>query len=40
VIAGVVISVLGACAVSIDTNIILDALATPEGLARVLCRRI
>jgi drug/metabolite transporter (DMT)-like permease len=40
VIAGVVISIVGACGISIDTNIILDALAMPEGLADVLRQRI
>jgi len=40
VTAGVVVSILGACLVSIDTNAILDALSVPEIAARVLRWRI
>jgi drug/metabolite transporter (DMT)-like permease len=40
VTAGVVVSILGACLVSIDTNAILDVLAAPEIAARVLRWRI
>lgn len=40
VAAGVVISIVGACLVSIDTSVILDALAVPEAAARVLRWRI
>lgn len=40
VIAGVAISVAGAMMVSIDTQIILDALAVPEPVARALLWRV
>jgi drug/metabolite transporter (DMT)-like permease len=40
VLAGVVISVAGALIVSIDTALIVDALAMPEPLARVLLWRV
>ena len=40
VIAGVAISVAGAMMVSIDTGLIVDALAIPERLARLLLWRI
>jgi len=36
VIIGTVVSVIGACAVAIDTAIIVDVLHIPEGLARLL----
>ena len=36
VIFGTVVSILGACAIAIDTNLILDALAIPEPLASFL----
>jgi uncharacterized membrane protein len=36
VIIGSAVSILGACAVSIDTRVILDALAAPDALARLL----
>ena len=39
-IAGVAISVAGAMMVSIDTQIIVDALALPDPLARVLLWRV
>ena len=40
VLAGVVVSVLGALMVSIDTGLIVNALAMPEPLARVLLWRV
>jgi drug/metabolite transporter (DMT)-like permease len=40
VTAGVVVSILGACLVSINTDLILDALSAPEIAARVLRWRI
>jgi drug/metabolite transporter (DMT)-like permease len=40
VFAGVVVSVLGALMVSIDTDLIVAALAVPEPLARVLLWRV
>jgi drug/metabolite transporter (DMT)-like permease len=40
VLAGVATSVLGALMVSIDTGLIVDALAIPEPLARVLLWRV
>ncbi len=40
VLAGVAISVLGAMMVSIDSGLIVDALAIPEPLARVLLWRV
>jgi drug/metabolite transporter (DMT)-like permease len=40
ILAGVVISVLGALMVSIDTGLIVDALAVPDALARVLRWRV
>ena len=40
VLAGVVISVLGALMVSIDTGLIVNALAIPEPLARMLLWRV
>ena len=36
VILGTVISMVGACAVAVDTNLILAALRVPETLAQVL----
>ena len=36
VVFGSVVSIVGACAVSVDTNVILHALAIPEPLASVL----
>ena len=36
VIIGAAISILGACAVSIDTNVILNALSVPEALGHLL----
>ena len=36
VIVGTIVSILGACAIAIDTNLILDALAIPEQLASFL----
>ena len=36
VVIGTLVSILGACLVSIDTNTILNALAVPEALARLL----
>jgi hypothetical protein len=36
VIFGTAVSILGACAIAIDTNLILDALAIPEHLASFL----
>jgi uncharacterized membrane protein len=36
VILGTVVSILGAIAIAIDTNLILEALAIPEPLASVL----
>ena len=38
VIFGTVVSILGACAIAIDTNVILDALAVPEHSARSCAR--
>ena len=38
--AGAIISVVGACLVSINTNVILDALSIPEIAVRVLRWRI
>jgi drug/metabolite transporter (DMT)-like permease len=40
VIVGSVISIAGACAISIDTDLILDAFAVPEPLAHLLRWRI
>jgi hypothetical protein len=40
VTAGAIISIAGACLVSIDTSVILDALTVPEFAARVLRWRI
>ncbi len=40
VIMGAAISLVGALMVSVDTNFILDTLAVPEGLARVLRWRV
>ena len=40
VTAGVVVSILGACLVSINTDAIMDALSAPEIAARVLRWRI
>jgi uncharacterized membrane protein len=40
VTAGAIISIAGACLVSIDTSVILDALGVPEFAARVLRWRI
>ena len=40
VFAGVVVSVLGALMVSVDTGLIVDALSIPEPLARVLLWRV
>jgi uncharacterized membrane protein len=40
VFAGVVVSILGALMVSVDTGLIVDALAIPEPLARVLLWRV
>jgi drug/metabolite transporter (DMT)-like permease len=40
VIIGSAVSILGACAVSIDTGVILDALAVPEAFARLLLWRV
>jgi drug/metabolite transporter (DMT)-like permease len=40
VVVGVATSILGAIAVSLDTNLILDTLAVPESLAHVLRWRI
>jgi drug/metabolite transporter (DMT)-like permease len=40
VLAGVVISVLGALMVSIDTGLIVNTLALPSGLARMLLWRV
>src|SRR5262249_51474812 len=40
VIVGSVISIVGACTVSIDTDLILDALSVPEPLASVRRWRI
>ena len=39
-LAGVAISVAGALMVSIDTGLIVDFLAIPEPLARVLLWRV
>ena len=39
-LAGVVISVAGALMVSIDTGLIVHALAVPEPLARMLLWRV
>jgi len=36
VILGTIVSILGACAIAIDTSVILDALAIPEPLATYL----
>jgi uncharacterized membrane protein len=36
VVAGAVTSIAGACTVSIDTGLILDTLAAPPSLARIL----
>ena len=36
VILGTVVSILGACAIAIDTSVILHALAIPEPLATYL----
>ena len=36
VILGTVVSILGACSVSIDTNLILNALPLPQALAALL----
>jgi len=36
VIIGSVISMMGACAVAVDTGLILNVLNVPEGLARLL----
>jgi drug/metabolite transporter (DMT)-like permease len=36
VIAGALISIVGACTVSIDTGLVLDALAVPQDIARIL----
>jgi drug/metabolite transporter (DMT)-like permease len=38
--AGAVISIVGACLVSVETNVILDTLTAPEALARVLRWRV
>jgi uncharacterized membrane protein len=40
VIAGAAISLVGALMVSVNTNFILETLAVPEGLARVLRWRV
>jgi hypothetical protein len=40
VVVGVAASIVGAIAVSLDTDVILHALGAPEGLARVLRWRI
>jgi len=40
VIAGIVISIAGACLVSIDTDLILNALAVPDAVADALRWRI
>ena len=40
VIAGAVISILGSLTVAIDSHVILNALAAPEAIARVLLLRI
>jgi hypothetical protein len=40
VLAGVVISVTGALMVSIDTSLIVDFLAIPEPVSRVLLWRV
>src|SRR6266487_3793869 len=40
VTAGAVISIVGACLVSVETNVILDTLTAPEALARVLRWRV
>ena len=40
VLAGVVVSILGALMVSVDTGLIVNALAIPEPLARVLLWRV
>jgi len=36
VVMGTAISIIGACAVAIDTELILEALRVPEGLASLL----
>jgi drug/metabolite transporter (DMT)-like permease len=38
--AGAAISIVGACLVSVETNVILDTLTAPEALARVLRWRV
>ena len=38
VILGLAISMVGACAVAVDSDLILSALSMPDTLARVLCR--
>src|SRR6266511_1378535 len=38
--AGAAISIVGACLVSVETNVILDMLTAPEALARVLRWRV
>jgi drug/metabolite transporter (DMT)-like permease len=40
VIIGSIVSVLGACAVSLDTALLLQVLAVPEGLAHLLSWRV
>ena len=40
VLAGVVISIAGALMVSIDTGLIVNSLAVPEPLARLLLWRV
>ncbi|HZT49548.1 MAG TPA: DMT family transporter [Hyphomicrobiaceae bacterium] len=40
VVVGTVISILGACAVAIDTGLLVEALAVPESMARLLRWRI
>ena len=40
VMAGVAIAIVGALSVAVDTGVILDALAVPDALARVLLWRV
>jgi hypothetical protein len=40
VIIGAILSIVGACTVSIDSNLILNALGAPEDLARLLQWRV
>jgi hypothetical protein len=40
VITGSAVSILGACVVSIDSKLILEALSVPDALAQLLQRRL